>query len=36
LAALEKADIKILNNKKLTIDGVNFIGVTYHDTETKA
>ncbi len=36
LAALEKANIKILNNKKLTIDGVDFIGVTYHDTETKA
>jgi uncharacterized protein len=34
LAALEKANIKILNNKKLTIEGINFIGVTYHDTET--
>jgi len=34
LNSLEKSGIQILNNKKIEIDGMNFIGVTYHTTES--
>lgn len=35
LQALEKAHIQILNNKKITLNGLNFAGVTYTATETE-
>ncbi len=35
LLALEKANIRILNNKKMTIEGMVFAGVTYHTTESQ-
>lgn len=34
LQALEKAHIQILNNKKVTLDGLTFVGVTYMRTES--
>lgn len=35
LESLKNANIKILNNKKITINGIDFSGVTYHTTETQ-
>jgi hypothetical protein len=32
--ALEKAGIQVLNNKKITVEGVDIIGITYHDTDS--
>ncbi len=34
LKAISKAGIQILNNKKVTLNGVDFIWVTFHETET--
>ena len=34
LAAFSGAGITVLNNRKITLDGMNFIGVTYHASET--
>lgn len=36
LSALTGANITILNNKKETINGLTFAGVTYHTTETES
>jgi uncharacterized protein len=36
LSSLEKSGIKILNNKKIEIDGMGFAGVTYHTTESSS
>jgi hypothetical protein len=32
--ALEKVGIQVLNNKKITVGGVDIIGITYHDTDS--
>ena len=34
--ALQASKITILNNRKITLDGMNFIGVSYHTSETRA
>lgn len=36
LTALEKANIRILNNQSFVLNGVTFLGVTYHANETKS
>lgn len=36
LEALQKAGIKILNNKSMIIDGIQFLGVPYHETDTSS
>lgn len=33
MEALQQANIQVLDNKKITIEGIDFIGVDYHSTE---
>lgn len=36
LQALENAGIEILNNKSVIVEGIQFLGVPYHQTEKPA